>query len=260
MNDEANQDGYLAFVGFYDEWVKDVTGDVDFYVRRAKETGGPMVELGVGTGRIAIPTAQKGKRVIGVDVWTSMMAEGRKRAVDAGVGELIEWREADMRTHVADPPVTLVTIPYRAFLHLMTTEDQLACLDAVRRSLVPGGRLILNTFVPDPHIAAGQDGRRSLHSEYTDERGRRCELWVTPVHEVTTQRITINAVVEAYEGDRPVETTATALPIRMVYRYEMEHMLARAGFEVEALHGDFDERPLTDDSREMIWVARSPSR
>jgi ubiquinone/menaquinone biosynthesis C-methylase UbiE len=258
MNDEANEDGYLAFVGFYDEWVKDVTGDVDFYVHRAGESEGPMVELGVGTGRIAIPTARTGKHVLGVDVSAAMLAEGRTRAADAGVGDRITFVEADMSVHVADPPVTLVTIPYRSFLHMLTVEDQLACLESVRRSLVPGGRLILNMFVPDPSLVVAQDRRRNLHSEYIDARGRRCELWVIPEYEVTTQRITIRASVEAYEGERLVETTETALPVRMVYRYEMEHLLARAGFEVEALYGDFDERPLTEDCREMIWVARKP--
>ncbi|MGH2792698.1 MAG: class I SAM-dependent methyltransferase [Actinomycetota bacterium] len=258
MSDDANADGYLAFVGFYDSWVKDVTGDVDFYVRKANEHEGPMVELGVGTGRIAIPTALTGKPVIGVDVSTAMMAEGRKRAEAARVAGLIEWREADMRTHVADPPLTLVTIPYRAFLHMETVEDQLACLDAVKRSLVPGGRVILNMFVPDHHVAAGHDGVRSLHSEYIDERGRRCVVYATPKHEVTTQRITLHAAVEAYEGDRLVDTTETVLHLRMVYRYEMEHLLARSGFAVEDLYGDFDERPLTEECREMIWVAKKP--
>ena len=256
MKDEANEDGYLAFVGFYDEWVKDVTGDVEFYVRRAGESDGPMVELGVGTGRIAIPTALTGKQVLGVDVSAAMLAEGRKRAADAGVADRMTFLEADMRVHVADPPVTLVTIPYRSFLHMLTVEDQLACLESVRRSLVPGGRFILNLFVPDPSLVVAQDRRRNLHSEYTDARGLRCELWVSPEYEVTTQRIAIRASVEAYEGERLVETTETALTVRMVYRYEMEHLLARSGFEVEALYGDFDERLLTEDCREMIWVAR----
>lgn len=256
MSDGANDDGYLAFVGFYDVWVKDVVGDVDFYVRRAREAEGPMVELGVGTGRIAIPTALTGKHVFGVDVSSAMLAEGRKRASIAGLADRITFLEADMRLHVADPPVSLVTIPYRAFLHMLTTADQLACLDAARRSLLPGGRLILNMFVPDPSVVVAQDRRRNMHSEYTDDRGRRCELWVIPEYEVTTQRITIRASIEAYEGERLVETTETDLPVRMVYRYEMEHLLVRSGFEVEALYGDFDERPLTEDCREMIWVAR----
>lgn len=251
-------DPYLAFVGFYDVWTKDVEGDVAFYVRKALEATGPVVELGAGTGRIAIPTAKAGRDVIAVDLSRAMLNVARKRAADAGVADKITFVEHDMRDYVPPQPVELVTIPYRSFLHMATSEDQLACLASAHRSLQPGGRLILNMFVPDPAFVAGQDRRRNLHGEFTDEKGRRCELWVTPEYEVTTQNITIRATVEAYDGERLVETSESALYVRMVYRYEMEHLLARAGFDVEALYGDFDERPLTEDCREMIWVARKP--
>ncbi len=254
-----NTDPYLAFVGFYDVWAKDVEGDVAFYVRRASEVSGPIVELGSGTGRIAIPTAQAGQDVIAVDLSNAMLTGARKRAADAGVSDRITFIEADMRFFVAEPAVELVTIPYRSFLHMATTDDQLACLDSVYRSLVPGGRLILNMFVPDHVLIANQDRRRNLHGEFTDEGGRRCELWVTPEYEVTTQNVTIRAIVEAYDGERLAETTESTLHVRMIYRYEMEHLLARSGFEIEALYGDFDVRPLTEDCREMIWVARRPS-
>ena len=256
---DTGVDPYLAFVGFYDEWTRRVEGDVDFYVRRATAVPGPVVELGVGTGRIAIPTAQAGQRVIGVDLSASMLAEARRRAAEAGVSDRIAFAEADMRTFVAEAPVHLVTIPFRSFLHMQTTEDQLTCLGNVHRSLLPGGHLILNMFVPDPAFIVGQDRKRNLHSEFTDERGRRCEIWVTPIYEVTTQRVTIRAAVEAYEGERIVETTESELHVRMIHRFEMEHLLARSGFEVESLYGDFDERPLNEDGREMIWVARRPS-
>jgi ubiquinone/menaquinone biosynthesis C-methylase UbiE len=251
-------DPYLAFVGFYDVWTKDVEGDVAFYVRRATAVPGPIVELGAGTGRIAIPTAKAGQDVVAVDVSNAMLTEARKRAADAGVSDRITFIEGDMRDFVAREPVRLVTIPYRSFLHMTTTDQQLACLDSVWRSLVPGGRLILNMFVPDPVHIASQDRRRNLHGDFTDERGRRCELWVTPEYEVTTQHITIRVTVEAYDGDRLVDSSESELQVRMVYRYEMEHLLRRSGFEIEALYGDFDERPLTEDCREMIWVARKP--
>ena len=252
-------DPYLAFVGFYDEWTKDVTGDVEFYVRRATSVPGPIIELGVGTGRIAIPTAQAGQRVIGVDLSEAMLSEARRRAAEAGVSHLISFAAADMRTFVAEAPVHLVTIPFRSFLHMQTTEDQLTCLANVRRSLVPGGQLILNMFVPDPAYIVAQDRKRNLHSEFTDERGRRCEIWVTPFYEVTTQRVLIHATVEAYDGRKVVDTTDSELTVRMIHRFEMEHLLARSGYEVEALYGDFDERPLTEGCLEMIWVARKPA-
>jgi len=251
-------DPYLAFVGFYDQWTKEQTGDVGFYVRRATAVPGPVIELGVGTGRIAIPTARAGQRVIGVDLSAAMLAEAKRRAGDAGVAHLIAFAEADMKAFVAEAPVHLVTIPFRSFLHMETTEDQLRCLANVKRSLVPGGHLILNMFVPDPAYIAGQDRKRNLHGEFTDELGRRCEIWVTPIYEVTTQRITIRASVETYESERLVDQVESELLVRMINRYEMEHLLVRSGFEVESLYGDFDERPLDEDCREMIWVARKP--
>jgi ubiquinone/menaquinone biosynthesis C-methylase UbiE len=249
-------DPYEAFVGFYDEWTAGLTEDITFYVRRAIEAPGPVVELGVGTGRIAIPTAQAGRRVIGVDVSLAMLEETRRRAGMAGVADRIALAHADMRGFVAEAPVHLVTIPFRSFLHLQTVEDQLRCLSSVRRSLVDGGRLILNVFVPIPAYIVSQDRRRNLHREYTDALGRRCEIWVTPVYEMTSQRLDVDVTVERYDGRRLAETTETSLHLRMVYPREMEHLLARAGFEVDAVYGDFDERPLEEGSTEMIWVAR----
>lgn len=251
-------DPYLGFVGFYDLWSAPMTEDVDFYVRQSTAVPGPVVELGVGTGRVAIPVARAGQRVIGVDASPSMLAEGRRRAEAAGVAGRITFVEGDMRSFVADPPVSLVTIPFRSFLHLLTADDQLGALASIRDSLAPGGRLVMNVFLPDPVFMAQQDGRREFRGEFTDERGRRCELWSVPTYEKATQRIRIRAIVEAFEGERVTDTTESALEIRMVYRYEMEHLLARAGFEVEALYGGFDDRPIDEDSDEMIWVARRP--
>jgi ubiquinone/menaquinone biosynthesis C-methylase UbiE len=251
-------DPYLAFVGFYNDWSDRMEGDVEFYTKLAVDAGGPVVELGVGTGRIAMSIARAGIPVTGVDVSEAMMAEGKRRAKEAGVGELISWVHGDMRTFVASPPVPLVTIPFRSFLHLVTTDDQRACLDHVYRSLVPGGRLALNLFVPDPEFIVANEGRRRLIDEFTDERGRRCELWHEPAYEVTTQRLHLRAICETYDGERLADVQETTLELRMVYRYEMEHLLLRAGFEIEDLYGWFDGRSLTEEAREMVWVARRP--
>lgn len=251
-------DPYSIMVEFYDRWSARMTGDVEFYVRRATAARGPVIELGVGTGRIAIPIAQAGQRVIGVDRSTVMLTEGARRADLAGVAERITFVDGDMRTFVASEPVDLVIVPFRSFLHLLTSGDQLAALDSIKRSLRPGGRFICNVFTPRPHVIAELDGQRRMQAEYIDERGRRCEVWAENRYDVATQGIELRAMLEVYDGDRLADSTETTLHLRMVYRYEMEHLLARAGFEVEALYGGFDEEPYDAEPDEMIWVARRP--
>lgn len=118
--------------------------------------------------------------------------------------------------------------------------------------------MILNIFVPDPVHIARNDGARRLQTEFVDERGRRCEVWAISSYGGADQTLSIRAVMEVYEGERVADVVETELSLRMVYRYEMEHLLARAGFAVDALYGWFDRRPFGPGSEEMIWVARKP--
>ena len=251
-------DPYSILVDFYEEWAKPQQDDIGFYVKRATSVRGPVVELGVGTGRVAIPIARAGQDVIGVDTSSAMLTEGARRAAVEGVAEKIRFVEGDMRTFVAEPAGELVIIPFRGFQHLLSVDDQLAALTSIRRSLVPGGLLVLNLVLPDPEIQVAQHGRKVSHGEFVDERGRRCEMWGLPEYDVTSQRLRLRVGLDVYDGDRAVDTIETAFDLRLLHRFETEHLLIRAGFEVEALYGWFDERPLDGDAREMIWVARKP--
>jgi SAM-dependent methyltransferase len=248
-------DPYLAFVGFYTDWSSEMEGDKEFYASLAAEAG-RMVELGAGNGRVAIPCALAGADVIAVDISQAMIDDGRKRAADAGAADRITWVHEDMRRYVASPPVPLVTIPFRSFLHMATVEDQLAALRNVHASLEPGGRLALNVFIPDPATIASQDGRKNFHASFSDERGRRCEMHAIPRYETGTQRIRMTAMCEVFDGERLVETAQADLELRMVYRFEMLHLLARCGFAIEAEYGWFDRRAVEADSRELVVVAR----
>jgi len=251
-------DPYSIVVDFYEEWAKPQQDDIPFYVTRATSVRGPVVELGVGTGRVAIPIARAGQDVIGVDLSGAMLTEGARRAATDRVADKIRFVEADMRTFVADPAVELVIIPFRGFMHMLTVEDQLAALGSIRRSLVPGGLLVLNILLPDPELQVAQHGRKISHGEFVDERGRRCEMWGLPEYDVTAQLLHLRVGLDVYEGDRVIDTIETGFDLRLIHRFEFEHLLIRAGFEVEALYGWFDERPLEGDAREMIWVARKP--
>ncbi|HVL32259.1 MAG TPA: class I SAM-dependent methyltransferase [Actinomycetota bacterium] len=257
---ELSMDPYALMVDFYDEWSAHMTADIDFYVRKAAEARGPIVELGAGTGRVSIPLAAAGAQVIAVDNSDAMLVEGARRAAAAGLADRIRFVPGDMRTYVADPPVELVIIPFRSFLHLMTMEDQLSALDAIMRSLEPGGRLIMNVFTPDPALMVAYDGQRKLQASFVDERGRRNEIWSERHNDLASQTLHYSVTQEVYEGDAAVASaTADAwFELHMMYPFEMRHLLARAGFALEAMYGDFDERPYGPGPDEMIVIARKP--
>jgi len=226
--------GYDGFAPIYDAWAADMTEDVDFYVELAAEADGPVVELAVGTGRVAIPVAQRtGKRVIGIDSSPAMLAAARERAAAAGVN--LEVWESDMRVFDLEDPAALITCPSRSLLHLPTWYDRRQVFERVAANLRPGGRFAWNAFVFDFSIAA------NLHGRWQEE----------PV------RHRIDQVPADNRIDITLET-GPSISLWWVSRGEWEALIDVSGLETEALYGWFDRRPFDEESREFVWVARKP--
>lgn len=229
---------YDVWAPDYDDWASEMTEDVPFYVELAREASGPIVELGVGTGRIAIPIAREtGKRVIGIDRSPAMLAVGHERAADLP----IEFREGDFRDFTVEEPVELVICPFRALLHTPTWADKRRVFESVAAALKPGGRFAWNVFVFSPFIAA------RLHGE---KQTRGSDLWETVRHIPAENRIDL----ERGRGDR-----ADGL-VRLWWstKSEWNGLLEVSGLETEALYGWFDRRPFDEDSLEFVWIARKP--
>jgi SAM-dependent methyltransferase len=226
---------YDGFAPIYDVWAADMTEDVDFYVSLAEEADGPMVELAVGTGRVAIPLAERtGKKVVGIDSSPAMLEVARKRVAEAGVE--VELREGDMRDLELDEPAALVYCPFRALLHLPTWADRRRVFERAAVALRPGGRFAWNAFVFDHQIAARLDGK-------TQDEPLRHRIDYAPAD---------NRVdVALADGPR--------LSLWWVSRGEWEGLLDVAGLETEALYGSYDRRPFDEESREFVWVARKPA-
>ena len=228
--------GYDGFAPIYDAWAADMTEDVDFYVELARKADGPVVELAVGSGRVAIPIAQRtGKRVVGIDSSPAMLAVARERAAAAGVN--LEVWESDMRVFDLEDPAALITCPSRSLLHLPTWYDRRQVFERVAANLRPGGRFAWNAFVFDFSIAA------NLHGRWQEE----------PV------RHRIDQVPADNRIDITLET-GPSISLWWVSRGEWEGLLYVAGLETEALYGWFDRRPFDEESREFVWVARKPER
>ena len=236
---------YEPFAEIYDEWSEHMTEDIEFYVQLAREAEGPIVELAVGNGRVAIPLVREtGRKVIGIDLSPAMLAQARERARAEGVD--LELRQGDMRELELDEPADLIYSPFRSLLHLPTWRDRRRVFERVACSLRAGGRFAWNAFVFDPQIAARLSGEVRQHTD--DSR-----IWERVEYAPTDSRIDITAWVDKPgEGERK-------LSLWWINRSEWEGLIEVAGLEVEALYGDFDRRPLGEADREFIWVARKPS-
>jgi SAM-dependent methyltransferase len=240
------------------------TDDIPFYVdlaREAASSGHSVLELACGTGRVTIPIADAGARVTGLDASAAMLeVAGAKTAGRNNP----RWLQADMTEFRLEERFGLVIIPFSSFLHLLTVSDQKACLRLAHEHLVPGGRLALNIFNPDiVMIASWLTGRRDalerLRRQASAIAGR--ETWATRRYSTSQQSLDETRIEEGLSDEGAVISRVYRnLRLRYVFRYEMEHLLALSGFEVEALYGWFDRRPFDDESRQMVWTARRTNR
>ena len=225
---------YDAMAALYDVWSAQMTEDVDFYVSLAEEADGPIVELAVGSGRVAVPVAARtGKRVLGIDSSPAMLALARERAEAAEVE--LELEECDMRELSLPEPAALVYCPFRSLLHLPTWRDRRRVFERVADNLRPRGRFAWNAFVFDFAIAGHLHGR--WHEQPVRHR------------------------VDYVPADNRIDITfenGARISLWWVSRGEWEALLDVSGLETEAVYGGFDRRPLDEESREFVWVARKP--
>jgi SAM-dependent methyltransferase len=256
--------------GFYDPVVYDaraegVPGDVEFFLglaRKAHEAEQPVLELACGTGRVTIPIARQGIQIVGLDQSPAMLDRAREKS--AGL-DTVRWVEGDMRHFELPERFGLAFIPYRSFHHLMTVDDQLACLSSIREHLVPGGRLAIDIFNPNI-VTIGRwltTKRGSLERRRDDyehpETGRATKRWETRAYRTAKQEVESTFLDEELDQDSVVVSRIYRdLRLRYTFRYEMQHLLERSGFEIEALCGDFVGGAFEDTSPEMVWVARRP--
>lgn len=230
---------YDPIARLYDPWSRSVVEDVSFYVEEALASGGPVVELGVGTGRLAIPVAQAGVPVIGVDSSEGMLAVCREAAEAAGVSELVDLRLGDLREPPVSERVSLVICPFRAFLHMQTDEDRRRALHAAHELLVPGGRFIFDVFAPL------DDDIEETHGRWLE---REPEIWERAEWDREARTLTLDV--------RGPEAEST-LCLAWLSPPEWRALIEAAGFEVEALYSWFDRRP-HDGGEDSVWIARRP--
>ncbi len=226
---------YDAIAELYDPWSASVVEDVAFYLEEARRSGGPVVELGVGTGRIAVPLGADGIQVIGIDSSRAMLEICARRAELAGV--TLDLRVGDLR----EPPVTervpLVICPFRSLLHMHTDEDRLSVLRAAHDLLEPGGRFVFDVFAPDAADIA------QTHDRWLE---REPGIFEHAVWDESARTLTLTV------RDDERETT---MALAWLSPGEWRDLLERSDFEIEACYGWFDRTPY-NGREDTVWVTR----
>jgi SAM-dependent methyltransferase len=229
---------YDRIASIYDPWSRSVTEDVEFYVERALASGGPVVELAVGTGRIAVPVAMAGVDVIGVDSSPAMLEVARAAAKEAGVSDRIDLRLGDLREPPVPERVPLVVCPFRSLLHMETEAEKLRALRAARELLEPGGSFVFDVFTPSREDIEETDGRWLEREPGIFERAD----WNEDAR-------TLSLSVRSNDG------SATTFGLHWLSAPEWLRLLDEAELDVEALYGWFDGRP-HDGDEDMVFVTR----
>jgi SAM-dependent methyltransferase len=258
-------EGYAATAELYDFVVpyRD-RPDIHFFVDLARESGGPVLELGCGTGRVLIPTSRAGVQIVGLDQSPEMLAVCRENVQEEppDVQARIRLVEGDMRQFELSRQFALVTIPFRPFQHLLDVDDQLACLSCVHRHLENDGKLVLDVFNPS---------LTSLTRENLDQEQESAPPFALPdgrsvvrrekvvARDYFRQIISIELIYYVTWPDGREERLVHALPMRYFFRYELEHLLERAGFKMEEAYADYERNPYGSTyPGELVFVARKP--
>jgi SAM-dependent methyltransferase len=249
MDLAGGYDQYAFIADLYDYVVPYCTRpDIDFFVAAAQASGGPVLEVGCGTGRVLIPTARAGIEIVGLDLSPHMLAVCRTRLLDEpeAVQSRVRLVQADMCDFDLAQAFKLVTLPFRPFQHLVTVEEQLSCLQSIHRHLVEGGQLILDLFNPSLEALV----RDNLGQEFGDEPeftipdGRRVlRRHKTIARDYANQVTQVELIYSITHPDGRQEKLVHAFSMRYLYRFEVEHLLGRCGFKAQQVYADYDKSP-----------------
>ncbi len=236
--------------------------DVDFFVDAARQSGGSVLEVGCGTGRVLIPTAREGIPITGLDLSDHMLEVCRQKLKEEPleVQDRAVLIQGDMRKFSLGETFSLVTTPFRPFQHLLTVEDQLSCLTSIRQHLEPGGALILDIFNPSlKGLSADNLGEEvGAEPEFTTPEGIKVLRFnKTNQRDHFNQVLDVELIYYLTHPDGREERLVHAFPFRYLFRYEAEHLLARCGFEVLDVYADYYKNPLGSTyPGDLIFIAR----
>ncbi|MDP6716186.1 MAG: class I SAM-dependent methyltransferase [SAR202 cluster bacterium] len=269
MSQRPGESTDQIYAQLYDVSVSDWPGEIEFYrslIRESQPGDTRLLEVACGTGRVALQLAQDDATVVGLDHSESMLEVARSKSADL---QNVRWVGGDMRSFDLGERFALAIIPGHGFQNLVEPDDQIACLESIKRHLLPDGMLVvhLDHMGHENTIWLGglRSGKGGVFASGQDiihpETGHRVRISYAWTYEPSTQTASVLTVWEELDANGEVVSRRERgpIPLHCVFRFEMEHLLGRAGFEIEAVYGDFFRGVLKDDSSDMVWVARNRS-
>jgi SAM-dependent methyltransferase len=226
--------------------------DARFYDHLAVEQGGPVLELGCGTGRALLPIAARGIACAGVDKSPAMLEQFRQKPG----GETVALYCGSMESFdLPGQSFRLIFSAFRGFQHLDTVEQQLACLARVQAHLLPGGAFAFDVFNPRLDRMALDHEPEALDLSFVQD-GRAVKRFVAVTRDRANQLMQVSMRYVEERGGDPAQETTVAITMRWFWRFELEHLLHRAGFTDVVIYGDFDRSPVSQASPALVVVAR----
>jgi SAM-dependent methyltransferase len=239
-----------SFARFYDVIYSHLrTIDRDYFLKKILETQGPVLEVGVGTGRFFLEALQKGADIYGIDISQTMLDQ-LKSKLDRSQRHRIFHQ--DVRTMYLNRKFDLAVAPFRVFSHLLRVEDQLQALNSIHDHLNPGGKFIFDLYVPDLRLL--QEGVRDqtdFEGEYAP--GKKLRRIVSSKADLINQISHVTMTLD-WDEENTQKTETWTLPMRFYFRYELEHLVRRSRLTLSHIYGDYDEHELGRESKDFVVV------
>jgi ubiquinone/menaquinone biosynthesis C-methylase UbiE len=251
-------DGYDRIARFYDIEHDALVDDLFMYENLARRCGSPILELGCGTGRVALHLAQAGFEVVGLDTSSAMLSIAHEKLSRAGLSEQVHLSQGDLADLAFDRQFALAILAINTFMHFRTIAAQVRVLANVRRHLEPAGWLIIDLPRADRSLLLEAGEHLTINHILTDpDTGQPIIKTVVATVDLATQTQHLTLAYDETDEAGNVRRTTASFQVRYFVRYEMELLLDKSGFAVEALYGSYELDPYQDASERMIFVARA---
>jgi len=239
----------------YDLVLKDIPYGLDFYVTLAREANGPVLDIACGTGRILLPCFEAGVDIEGLDLFEPMLKTLRDKSAALNLSPRLY--QADMSDFSLPRSYRLIMIPFNAFIHNMTQEAQISCLERCREHLLPGGELVFDTFFPSLEIVGAPQNTRVLEGQFPHpQTGLPMRMFDTRSFDRVAQTQHSLNEIELLAADGSITSVLRSeVSTRYIYKHEMALLLRVAGFSRWEIYGHFDRRPLIRENDAMVVSA-----